>query len=185
MAQKSFLPFFAELLGAHLVNGTRPDGTSGVPGESWRLEYFAAKAALSYSLLRKILSAERCPKYVQGIEKALFGDNSDERYTDDIRRLRAAHQASRRPGSEPFYKLIDPCGADVALAVQSARPPATAHGAARRRLTAHEAARRRFSVSSPIKPVVDERQVFISHSSADWKLVKRVLKEQSALRLSS
>jgi hypothetical protein len=72
---------FSQLLHWHLkVNGTRSQGTPGVPGRMWTVKEFdcalsSGIAATSGSKVRQWLNGRHLPATLDAIERELFGDN--------------------------------------------------------------------------------------------------------------
>lgn len=95
MGSESSRPF-PEVLGWHLDNGTRPDGSPEKSGQLWSNAAFGQAVGVSDRTVRNWRTGKSYPDDIRSLESSLFGDNPA--YARERQELRTAPRA---PSASP------------------------------------------------------------------------------------
>jgi hypothetical protein len=98
---------FGQLLGWHLLRGTRPGAQRNRAGRRWGMKEFAAAVGVSDRTVRFWLQDQHLPPEIETIERALFGRDlsSDVKWRIE---LRHAHAAAWRRKRDTQLQRSDP-----------------------------------------------------------------------------
>src|SRR5262245_12416467 len=99
---------FGQLLGWHLLRGTRPGAPQSRAGRKWSTKEFAAAVGMSDRTVRFWLQDQHSPPEIETLERVLFGENPSS-CSEWRLELRQAHEATwhRKEARSPRHELPD------------------------------------------------------------------------------